>query len=111
MKNQKTDVCPGCSRHCTRDNPRCKRGRAYFAQLQDGEPRATAVRKGSGKKRRWEKHVTEGGIAWQLIYVGRRAKKALRREEISEAQFINALDEQERDQLAQLLKKLDASLK
>ena len=104
-------MCPGCSRHCTRDNPRCKRGRAYFAQMRDGVPKAAAVRKGSGKKRRWEKHVAEGGTAWQLICVGRRAKKALRREEISEAQLMSALNDQEREQLSLLLKKVDERLK
>jgi len=111
LKKQKTDVCPGCSKRCTRDNPRCKRGRAYFEQMRDGEPKAAAVRKGSGKKCRWEKYVAEGGAVWQLICVGKRAKKALRREEISESQLMSALNDQEREQLSLLLKKVDERLK
>jgi len=105
LKKQKQDVCPGCSRHCTQDCVRCKCGRAYFAgRSSSGTP---APQEAPRKKRKWEKYAAEGGLVWRLIIAALRAKKALRREQIAEAQIMDVLDEQEKTLLDQILKKLD----
>ena len=109
MKKHKEDVCPGCSRHCTRNEIRCKRGRAYFAEHgADGLKVHPADEK--RKKRKWEKYVDEGGLVWRMLFVSLRAKKALRRGKIDEAKLISVLDEQDRVQLDRILKKLDGKI-
>ena len=111
MKKQNIDVCPGCSRHCTRNEIRCKRGRAYFAEHSEAESKEIPMRRDSHKKHKWEKHVCIGGLFWQLIFVSRKVKKALRREKIAEEQLMSVLDDQDRLQLSRILKKLDERIK
>jgi len=111
LKQQKKDVCPGCGRHCTRDHIRCRRGREYFAEKHEAGAKRTPEEKDLRKKRKWEKYVTEGGLAWKLIFVSRTARKALCREKITEEQLASVLDEQEKAALVRILDKLGERLK
>ena len=103
MKKQKQTVCPGCSRHCTENSIRCKKGRAYFAGLSE---KAAKGRHGC----KWEKSVEEGGVLWKLLFSARRIKRALREEAIGEAGLLEALSETERTQLTAILARLEEQL-
>jgi len=108
MKTREQGVCPGCSRHCTAENVRCKRGCAYFAKLEkDAHTGNKAKQKHPEKKRKWEKDVAAGGLIWHLLSVSGGAKKALRRGYIREEQLLESLSEADREQLRCILKKLN----
>jgi len=107
MKKHKQTVCPGCSRHCTKDSIRCKRGRAYFAKLEEQIKSAEPVRE---CRRKWMKSVSENGVLWNLLMTGRNIKKALRSEEIAELQLTGALTAEEITQLTSALQKLQSAL-
>ena len=103
MKKQKQTVCPGCSRHCTENSVRCKKGRAYFAGLSE--------KAAKGRHRcKWEKSVEAGGVLWKLLSSARRIKRALREEAIEEARLMEALSETERTQLTDILARLEEKL-
>lgn len=94
MKKHEIAVCPGCKRHCPLHDVRCKKGRAWAEKIQ------------SVQKHKWEKHVSPGGTLWQLLWTGRRVKKALRREEASEEMLLHNLSEAEQVQLCALLARI-----
>lgn len=52
---------------------------------------------------KWEKYVAQGSLAWKLLWVSSRSKKALRRKELTEQELLSALDEAEQEQLDTLL--------
>lgn len=110
MKVKKQPVCPGCSRHCTRDAVRCKRGRVYFEKL---EQEAASVPPCAVKQKprcKWEKLVEPQGTLWQLLNAGRQVKRALRSGRTTEAGLTARLTEAERQQLAESLARLNAIL-
>ena len=95
--------CPGCSRHCCLDAPKCKYGCKYAMKMQaQPEPK---------KKYKWEKFADREGVLGQLILSGRRAKKALLGRKSTEEQLLKNLSAQEREQLACLLAKLASPAK
>lgn len=102
MKNQ--NCCPGCSRHCCLDKPKCKYGCRYCAKLQAEKENKTA------KKHKWEKYVNRNNAFGMTIRIGRKLKKALLKKEITEAQLLHVLNGQERDTLAALLEKINFAL-
>lgn len=111
MKKQEQAVCPGCSRHCTADAIRCKRGRAYFSKLRENAPDAQFSQQTEPhRKHKWERNVAQNGVMWQLFSISRRIKKALHHGEISEAQLLSALNESEKVQLSEILRKLNGCL-
>ena len=104
MKKNGKNVCPGCSRRCSADNIRCKRGREYFRQCAAEETCSLCSKK---HKYKWEKYVSEEGMLRRLLVIARGIKRALRGGMVREEQIMEALNEQEWEQLAGLLKKLE----
>ena len=105
VKKNNPNVCPGCSRHCTADSVRCKRGQRYFAGLRAAE--APSVLK--VKKHKWEQYVADDSPLRPLLLTGRSVKKALR-DEVPEEQLLQALTIEERAQLKELLNKIGSTL-
>lgn len=103
MKN-KTNCCPGCSRHCSLDAPRCKYGCRYLSKLEERKQENEAP------LRKWERDVQRGGLLWRLLRVGRKMKKAMKKGCISEKELLALLDETHRRELASALSALEASL-
>lgn len=100
----KTNRCPGCSRHCPLNAPRCKYGCRYVSKLKNQTQEAeTPLRK-------WERDVQRGGLLWRLLYVSRWMKKALRKGCISEKELLSLLDESHQQELAVALAALEACL-
>lgn len=99
MGKHHSDVCPGCSRHCSLSHVRCKYGQRYIEKLQAHED--------SKPRRKWEKHVTQGGLTWKLLFTASSIKKALRKKRITEEALLATLSSQERGQLLALLAKLE----
>ena len=96
--------CPGCSKHCCENAPRCKYGRSYFAKQQEKQEEKTKV------KYKWERKVTNGGLIWRLLSVNRRVKKAVCREDISEEELLCVLTDGEQEALYAILSKLEKTL-
>lgn len=114
MKKTNQNVCPGCSRHCSADCVRCKRGRAYFAKQAARESENNFVKMESPKKKhhhKWERNIAEGGPIWRMLWMSKKIKKALRHGEISEERLLEALSERERDQLSEAMDKMSFHLK
>lgn len=109
----KKDVCPGCSRHCPLDHVRCKYGRKYVEKRGKEQEAAQSADEKSSRKtgRKWEKHVTQGGTAWKLLLTARTLKRALRKEQITEAQLLGSLTPQDLAALDALLDHLNAAIK
>jgi len=97
MKKDKLDRCPGCGKHCPLSAPRCKYGRAYAAKLEASQ---------TGCKHKWEAYVTRGEPLWQMLTISRKIKKNLCHSRVTEAEVMAALTPLERQQLAQMLYKL-----
>lgn len=95
--------CPGCSKHCCEDAPRCKYGRNYFAKQQEKKQEPKTQFK-------WEANVIQGGLIWKLLYVNRKVKKAVCRGVISENSLMAALSTQEQAVLYEALEKLEKVL-
>ena len=93
----KTDVCPGCSKHCAMGAARCKYGRAYFDSIEKKAPE---------KKRKWERYAASGSTVWLLLHAARKIKKALCHEKISEAQLMDGMSLQEQAALDALVKRM-----
>ena len=100
MKN--TNVCTGCGKRCSLKHPGCNYGRRC-AQRQ-----ASAVPE-ENQSHKWEKYVEHGGAGWQLLSVGREAKRVLKSGRRSESELLSALNDAEREQLVYLLQKISAS--
>ena len=112
MKN----TCPGCSRHCTMDHPHCKYGRQYFEKQKQKEVSKTVCphcpkKQNPDSPAKWEAYVQKGGTAWQLLYASRMAKKALRKKQVNEQMLLHRLSAEEREQLAEMLSRLDFGVK
>jgi len=90
--------CPGCSKHCCENAPRCKYGRAYFAKQQ---------KKAEEPKYKWEANVTRGGLIWKLLFVNRKVKKAVCKTIVSEEKLLAALTVEEKAMLQTALEKLE----
>lgn len=95
--------CPGCSRHCSENAPRCKYGRAYFAKQQ-------AKAEKSAHTYKWEANVSRGGLVWKLLFVNRRLKKAVCKGRVQEEALLQALTADEQALLHTVLEKLDAAV-
>ena len=52
MAKQREGACPGCSKHCSCENVRCK----------------------------WEKYVEQGGLLWRYLWIGYRSKNLTEQE-------------------------------
>ena len=100
MKQENCAHCPGCSRHCPAYAVRCKYGQKYFEKHPPESPAPCS------KKHKWEKHVTSGGLVWQLIAGSRNVKKALCREQITEETLLRQLTPEEQEALSRLLTRL-----
>ncbi|MBQ4089491.1 MAG: hypothetical protein IJC56_06395 [Clostridia bacterium] len=105
MKNNNSGRCPGCGKHCPMANVKCKYGQRYFAKQAE-----QAGKNVEEKKYKWEKLVERGGLAWSLLAAGKKMKKRLKKKELTEAQLMMRLTEEERDQLSGLLNKLGTAL-
>jgi len=101
MEKNKAGVCPGCSRHCTADSVRCKRGRQYFEGLSKDKTSPDAKH----KNYKWEKYVAEDSPLRTLLLTGRRVRKALRGG-VPEERLLQYMSEEERTQLEKLLEKI-----
>lgn len=107
MKQNQKAVCPGCSRHCSMDNVRCKYGQKYFEKTCAQQAAASAGEKDKrGRRRKWEKHVEAGGTGWKLLWTAGCFKRALRSGKLTEAQMISGLNDEERAQLGLLLDRI-----
>ena len=109
MAKGRKDVCPGCSKHCSMNHVRCKYGQKYVEKIRE----ADADRHQAPEDKhhyKWEKYVAQGGLAWKLLWVSSRGKKALRRKKLTEQQLLSALDEAELAQLNALLDKISDML-
>lgn len=111
MKTVNQNVCPGCSRHCTADCVRCKRGRAYFAKQRENDNFAPMENTKKKHHHKWERSLSEGGPIWRMLRMSKKIKKALRNGEISEAGLLEPLSEQERDQLSEVMDKINFHMK
>ena len=100
MKNEIGNRCPGCSRHCSMQNVRCKYGRKHFAALEEAAKEKP--------KYEWEKYVSRDGLAHRLLLVTRKTRKALCKGSLSEAELISAFSEGERIVLKSILAKMAA---
>lgn len=109
MGKQTTDTCPGCSSHCPLDHVRCKYGLRYIKKLQSKQE-AAAGSMNDRHKHKWEKHVHQGSALWHLLVCAGRAKRALRKKRITEAQALSALSPNEQDQLIALLGQIAAAI-
>ena len=107
MPKRPKDVCPGCSRHCPMESVRCKYGRKYFGKMAEA---VSAQPSEDSPHYKWEKHVAQGGLAWKLLWVSSRSKKALRRKDLTEQALLSVLDETEQAQLEALLDKISGNL-
>lgn len=103
MKN-KSNRCPGCSRHCTLDAPRCKYGCRYSAKMENRKKQEEAP------MRKWERDVRRGGLLWRMLHVSRWMKKSLRKGCVSEKELLALLDETHQRELASALAALEACL-
>ena len=106
MKKDISGVCPGCSRHCSRDILKCKYGREYFAKLDKKQNKQDTKQDRSYK---WEAYTEKGGLAWLLLLICRNIKKALRSHAMTEAEIFAPLSHEEKAELAHLVQKLNFS--
>lgn len=109
MGKQTTGTCPGCSRHCPLDHVRCKYGLRYIEKLQSKQEAADNSAR-DRRRHKWEKHVCRGSALWHLLVCAGRAKRALRKKRITEAQALSALSPNEQDQLIALLGRIAAAI-
>lgn len=107
--SKQQDVCPGCSKHCSAGNVRCKYGQKYF-EKRAAEAVSEQKTKKVSKRRKWEKHVTCGGLVWKFLWLASQSKRALRQKDLTEQEWLSALDETERAQLDTLLTKISDRL-
>ena len=104
MKNAKAH-CPGCSRHCPMNAVRCKYGQKYFEKHGEEVHHACKAKKDHPK---WMKHVAENSLVFTFLTTGKRVKKALCHQKISETALLNVLTAEEKETLSNLLHKLNA---
>ncbi|MBP3645672.1 MAG: hypothetical protein J6K55_04525 [Clostridia bacterium] len=102
MKKSNIPTCPGCSRHCPACSVRCKYGRQYFQK----HPVET---KCDSKKHKWERYVTEGEMLWNLLAHGKKIKKALCHQQLTESALLSLLSEEEKAAVSSALQKLSAA--
>lgn len=95
MKENKCGRCPGCGRHCRRDNLHCKKGIAYFDKLEGKKP-----------DHKWEPGLDPDGLAHRFIETGRDVKKRIAKGKISQADFLAALSASEQMTLDEILNSL-----
>lgn len=101
--------CPGCGKHCSLREPRCKFGKNYAEKhLPSLSPQFTS--KQNKKKRKWEKQVVRGELIWQLLNTSSMIKRAIKNETISEKKLISEFSEGEIIQFSQFLIKLTLEL-
>lgn len=128
LKKKSADYCTGCSRHCPANAPRCKYGKKLFAN-RDSQERKEALlparerfmpehdeqaapaalrsyRPRHKHPRKWERHISPGGTAWQLLFVSRSIKKALHHRELSEDQIFSTLTPAEQQTLCAYLNRI-----
>lgn len=108
MKKRET-TCPGCGRHCTAENVRCKYGRSYFEKLSAAEPEEKVNRK--HKKYKWERYVEDQGILRKLLMLSVQMKKALKSGRMTEEQLTGALTGEEKEWLAAAISKIEETMK
>lgn len=115
MSKQNQNVCPGCSKHCTADAVRCKRGQRYFEGLASSEPQpirsnimhsAAPSMKRHEKKPKWERHVSENSLLRRMLLTSRCLKELLRGG-VPEEQLLMSLSDEERGQLEEILNKMN----
>jgi len=106
MSGQKENRCPGCSRHCTEKNVRCKYGRSYFEKRK-----AAAQMEARGRKYKWEKYTAEGSEIWKLLLLSTEMKKALKSGEVTEAQILLELTEEEKKTINELAERIGKLIK
>ncbi len=104
-KDQKAGrcVCPGCSRHCSMDAPRCKYGKKYFAKCCP----CPAIAEKAGKARKWKDALEKDGLIRRLLKTGKRIRKGLKRGEITESALLSRLTPSEKESLEAVLEKLN----
>ena len=106
MGKLKENVCPGCGRHCTAENVRCKYGRSYF-EKRNGE-----ARNGTERRRyKWEGFVEQEGLLWKMLMLSARLKKALKSGDRTEAQLMDGLTGGEKELLADAIRKIEETMK
>ena len=99
MPNNKCDICPGCKRHCTACCPRCKYGKKYFA---DKHPKEDTPK--------WAQNLCPEGPAFQMLNISKQAKKALRKEKITENALFEGLAPQDLQVFRDLLRTVEQNL-
>ena len=97
MKENKCERCPGCGRHCRRDELHCKHGVAYFEKRE---------RKERKPEHKWEENLTADGLAHRFIHTARGMKKRMARGKISEEALLSALSASEQVSLDEILNRL-----
>ena len=105
MAKGRKDVCPGCSRHCSLNHVRCKYGQKYIEKIRKADADSHHAPE-SKRHYKWEKLVAQGGLAWKLLWVSSRSKKALRRKQLTEQELLSALDDAAQAQLNAILDQL-----
>ena len=100
MKKSNIPTCPGCSRHCPACSVRCKYGRQYFEK----HPVETGC-----KKHKWERYVTEDELLWNLLTHGKKLKKALCHQKVTESDLLSLLSDEEKAAVSSALHKLGAT--
>ena len=106
MGRLKETVCPGCGRHCTAENVRCKYGKSYF------EKRSADAQKGTERRKyKWERYVEAEGLLRRLLLLSVQMKKALKSGAMTEAQLTGGLSEEEKAQLTAVISKIEETLK
>ena len=103
------DVCPGCSRHCPLTHVRCKYGQKYIGKIRKADADSHQTPEGKHNYK-WEKDVVQGGLAWKMLWVSCRGKKALRRKKLTEQELFAALNVDEKAQLNALLDQISQRL-
>jgi len=104
MKDKERNTCPGCSKHCPLDKPKCKFGRAYSEKIKNAQFKPAKRPKGA-------RCASPDSPVGQLLRTGRKLKKGLKKGKITEERLVEALAPGEREALTAILGKLDAARK
>ena len=113
-KHGKELRCPGCSKHCPLSAPKCKYGCRY-AQKCAASAAANCAANGCKStdkhSRKWKKRVEKGGLLHLLLKTGKRIKKGLHRDSVTEEKLLSMLAPSEKESLEAILRKLESCAK
>lgn len=81
MKENTCERCPGCGRHCRRDNLHCNHGVAYF-EKQEKNPTEGPEHHFIHMERGMKNHMTHGKISQEAFFAALNASEQVSIDEI-----------------------------